>query len=341
MNTREKWIDIAKGLGLIFVLIGHTKLYICASVVYIFHMPLFFFLSGYVFSGEKHDAKDFIKKKLVSLMLPYYVLGLLVLLANTLLNMYYVDFRMKYLMRITDEKYKIITYITGERFGTLWYIATLFWLNILLLILIKIFKSNYKIIAVAVITMAVIAFVYYGLGGGALYMNIDACFAMMPFYYAGYMANKCGIFHKEYFVKHSKKWLIGSILVGAIAGAVNFVYMGGHVDIYFNNYGLIPVMFIGSFAGIVAIICISFKLKSRFLEYIGCNSMLIYALHQATIFTLGEVVMYEYNKMWEHNMFLKITESIVCIILSLVIFGLLTVVIKKHKFAVIFGLKQG
>ena len=47
---RLEWIDKAKGIGIILVILGHT---ICPPNIkfwlYSFHMPLFFFLSGYVF----------------------------------------------------------------------------------------------------------------------------------------------------------------------------------------------------------------------------------------------------------------------------------------------------
>ena len=56
MNNRIKWIDNAKGCAIILVLLGHflscTKL---TAIIYAFHMPLFFFLSGYVFSLRKYE----------------------------------------------------------------------------------------------------------------------------------------------------------------------------------------------------------------------------------------------------------------------------------------------
>jgi fucose 4-O-acetylase-like acetyltransferase len=46
-SLRLHYIDIAKGIGIILVVVGHTStpLYL-HNIIYQFHMPLFFILSG-------------------------------------------------------------------------------------------------------------------------------------------------------------------------------------------------------------------------------------------------------------------------------------------------------
>lgn len=48
MSTRIEWVDIAKGFGIILVVIGHMVKGngIVGQYIWAFHMPLFFFLSG-------------------------------------------------------------------------------------------------------------------------------------------------------------------------------------------------------------------------------------------------------------------------------------------------------
>ena len=48
-SNRITWIDTAKGFGLLCVIIGHLGVLFGAMWVYLFHMPLFFFLLGRVF----------------------------------------------------------------------------------------------------------------------------------------------------------------------------------------------------------------------------------------------------------------------------------------------------
>ena len=71
MKERIHWIDIAKGIAIMLVVIGHVPDAFDAPfyrvAIYTFHMPLFFFLSGYVFS-EKENFSVFLKSKCKSIL---------------------------------------------------------------------------------------------------------------------------------------------------------------------------------------------------------------------------------------------------------------------------------
>lgn len=66
MKNRISYIDIAKGIGIFLVIWGHIILSGPAyNIIYAFHMPLFFFLSGFVFSKNKyHNIKEFFISKI-------------------------------------------------------------------------------------------------------------------------------------------------------------------------------------------------------------------------------------------------------------------------------------
>lgn len=60
-KTRFTEIDILKGIGIIFVIMGHmgSPEYLGNSIVpyiYSFHMPLFFLCSGYLAYNKKEDS---------------------------------------------------------------------------------------------------------------------------------------------------------------------------------------------------------------------------------------------------------------------------------------------
>lgn len=55
-SNRIEWIDRCKSLAIYLVIFGHFCLN--NKYVYAFHMPLFFFLSGYVLNEKKYDFKD-------------------------------------------------------------------------------------------------------------------------------------------------------------------------------------------------------------------------------------------------------------------------------------------
>ena len=60
-NTR---IDIAKGIGIILVVLGHANLnMVLTNIIYLFHMPLFIFISGYLDKDQRSKIKDQTIKK--------------------------------------------------------------------------------------------------------------------------------------------------------------------------------------------------------------------------------------------------------------------------------------
>lgn len=74
MSKRIEYIDIARGIGILLVVLGHNDFALVSpfayQVIYSFHMPLFFFLSGY-FINPSIGSWEFIKKRFNSLLKPY------------------------------------------------------------------------------------------------------------------------------------------------------------------------------------------------------------------------------------------------------------------------------
>ena len=76
---RINWIDWAKSIAIIMVVFGHIPentnnfliRYICT-----FHMPLFFFISGYLSKRQTNLSKN-IKKYWHSLIIPYFIYNII------------------------------------------------------------------------------------------------------------------------------------------------------------------------------------------------------------------------------------------------------------------------
>lgn len=92
IKNRYAWVDIAKGFGIFLVVLAHTYrgvtaagikglpiLEIIDSIIYTFHMPLFFFVSGLFFisSLNKRSGTDFLKNKIGTIAYPYLLWGTL------------------------------------------------------------------------------------------------------------------------------------------------------------------------------------------------------------------------------------------------------------------------
>ena len=68
---RDESIDIAKGLGIAAVVVGHvTSSEPLRDAIFIWHMPLFFFLSGYLFKPGR-AVTAVAKTRALSLLVPY------------------------------------------------------------------------------------------------------------------------------------------------------------------------------------------------------------------------------------------------------------------------------
>jgi polysaccharide biosynthesis protein PslL len=75
MSKRIEYLDIAKGIGILLVVLGHNDFEVISPfiqrTIYSFHMPLFFFLSGY-FINASIPFLDFFRKRFNALMKPYF-----------------------------------------------------------------------------------------------------------------------------------------------------------------------------------------------------------------------------------------------------------------------------
>ena len=77
VNKKERivWIDQLRAIAMFFVVLGHVALpKEVQSVIYSFHMPLFFIISGLTLNDEKirrTPMKEYIWNKFQKLMIPY------------------------------------------------------------------------------------------------------------------------------------------------------------------------------------------------------------------------------------------------------------------------------
>ena len=86
--NRDKSLDIARGLCIILVVVGHyipesaPSWYVAINkAIYAFHMPAFMFISGYVYllSLKKDSYVTFFAKKFKRLLIPYFVVSTIVI----------------------------------------------------------------------------------------------------------------------------------------------------------------------------------------------------------------------------------------------------------------------
>ena len=68
---RNENIDEMKGILILLVVLAHYSRDFPHDVIFLFHMPLFFVISGFLLDREKLLKSGYITEKVKSLMLPY------------------------------------------------------------------------------------------------------------------------------------------------------------------------------------------------------------------------------------------------------------------------------
>ena len=57
-TNRSAYWDIVKGFGIIAIVLGHCGIF-AGGFVYLFHMALFFFVTGYFYREEQYGDEPF------------------------------------------------------------------------------------------------------------------------------------------------------------------------------------------------------------------------------------------------------------------------------------------
>lgn len=85
LQKRLQWLDIAKALAIILMVVGHTSIPVpISNFIWSFHMPLFFIASGWTTNWEKYGLMDFAKGKTRTLLLPFAIYSIIVLVIQIL-----------------------------------------------------------------------------------------------------------------------------------------------------------------------------------------------------------------------------------------------------------------
>ena len=128
---RVQWIDIAKGIGIVLVTLGHTNArHLFGDYVgwwiNAFHMPLFFVMAGLCFDINRYpDFVRYLMRKVRALGWPYFALATFMALVSV--GLYYGS----------DPKWSFWGQIRpflwcNTQVNTFWFIKTLFEVEIVL-----------------------------------------------------------------------------------------------------------------------------------------------------------------------------------------------------------------
>lgn len=232
-TERINWIDWAKCIAITMVVFGHIPepkgsflpFYICT-----FHIPLFFFVSGYLTKTRTDTKKEF-SKCFHSLIIPY-------ILYNIIFYPYwairqYIDHNVTFSLFEYVIKpimglpfLQINSPISSSVNGAMWFIAVLLIMRLTVHLCIHISKPLLYII--------IIAIVFGGIYVISIYQKIsipttfEGLFKCMPLYLCGYITKQKHWLEKVSFQKD----FIGAFILISISVGATFVYKDSNCFTY-------------------------------------------------------------------------------------------------------------
>lgn len=292
--NRKTYIDIARGIGIILLVLGHivtgnTYLF---NWIYSFHMPLFFFLSGMVANEKKlNNFPDYVKRKAKSRILPYFVIVALGFLICMIIPSYRADV-------FADGWYSQITHILWYcrpvylYIGQVWFLVALFWSEIY-------FYGWYKLVGKRHIVLQIaVAFIFVVLSRHIWKLDPYIPFIQkIPFLTdVATMGTFCYILgfltERYHLLERINKWV--KLLLIPVTFAIN-IYLGTYLNGYVN---MVDLVFVNAFryvpamiAGIAGVLLLStFLKKTALLEWMGRHSLPLFASHTFVIYLVREII---------------------------------------------------
>ena len=189
MKERIKYLDVAKFIGIFCIFLGHfaSASGYAYKFVFIFHVPLFFFLSG----CAENISTDipfwkYIKKNIKMILIPCYIFAI----TSVVLNCIYTNTH----INIGPYLIQIIKGCIRNHFfaGSLWFLTCLFVVKIMFYIFKKILKYK-PLILIACFTLYLIAQLVIEpkpIATPHMLYNVDSACYYIVFYALGYCCFK-------------------------------------------------------------------------------------------------------------------------------------------------------
>ena len=277
-KQRIRYIDYARALGMLLVILGHIN-FANSEIkawIYSFHMPLFFFISGMTLKTsqgiDERNVWKYLRKRMYLLMVPYFVWALV-----------YASLDMRNCVRILYGSHQTLT--SAGSLTSLWFLPVLLEATAMFLAANWILKNRFNGISKLILIPLTFLIAFYLPKFKYGYpMGINLAFYAFGFLLLG---NLCAPAIASFRNKQLNRghdtiwWCIAA--VGALIGT--FLYKlnlpnGSYVNTANAEYGSVPIFLIAAMCGILFIMAVSILLdivcSSHLLKnlvYIGQNTL--------------------------------------------------------------------
>ncbi len=286
---RIELIDIAKAITIILVILGHTTgnldtpMY--RRLIYSFHMPLFFFLSGMSTKPRALKSigewKSFIRKDILALLVPYVFFAFI-----------YAPFTFDNVPRFLYGSWQML----GEA-GTLtslWFLTSLFVARMYCQIIVNLVektkvKNTKNILGLLAIPMFAVGFLLPEMANGYPW-GLDTSFVA-----AGFILLGISLRERVLYFAQSKAWVLVLFTVcSAAILAAGTLMRGDNLDLVLmckNDYGNLFWFMVNAVSGSAMVLGVSMLIfrvsregkrpfSTMAITYIGQHTMGIYLLHK-------------------------------------------------------------
>lgn len=297
MNTKRlDYLDMVKGIGIFFVVLGHIEYISNPLRVWIssFHMPLFFIVSGLLMAVKNEPFRDFkisVSKKFKGIIIPYLWFSLayfiidianVTIIKNIDIHTFWVD---------------LISSVTFYGMSVLWFLPALFLANIGFLFLRSRLGDKKTVFFLIIIALAcysiqlkVLNPLYDAHSDSLLVTSLinfarvflRASIGMSFTGYAYYIHKLLAGFIPSLFETPSTKSGIIQLFAGIAMLLIN-IYLStvnDAVDMHYIILNNVFLYYLGAFLGCYGIILICKNIPSiKIITYYGRNSLTVMACH--------------------------------------------------------------
>lgn len=286
-KARNMTMDIMKGLGITYVVLGHTHVNPMHDFVYLFHMPLFYFVSGYFYNDDYTNKPiALFKNRLKTLYIPFLKYEIIFLLLHNIffkLNIYSElvtsDFGIVSPYSPADfiiNLFRILTFGgTEQLLGALWFFTVLFTVNVLFFltryIIRNMFKVKCEVIVACVVGAMYLAGIILSHYAIPVKRNLDISLVAIMTYYLGFL-------YKKIELKVPMNPMIAIACVALLCLGTLYGKTGYLSPVYIKP----AIYLLFALSGIYANLYISKRISHKqvsILFFMGRNTIIIMALH--------------------------------------------------------------
>lgn len=313
-----RWVDILKGIGILLVVVGHTPINgDLKSYIYSFHMPLFFFISGFLYAPKKYPkAKNFVIARTKSLLIPYFsfsILAILLFVFRLFIGNQKGTIPFKAIMNglFLSRRNEIMYNVP------IWFLTSLFTVTILYYFARKWINNDY-LLAGFLIFLSVFSYLNWNSLGTLLPWSFDGTLYYIIFYGVGSLIRE----NKNQVNQLVKNYTLYISLVLNII--ILYLKLTKHLDNIINTLNFNPYivqLFLG-FNGVFAFIMVSKLIKkSSILEFLGKNTLTIMSLHVPLAFLIMSKIIHKVLPAMPSNLYgFILTVSSVLFLVPIIIF---------------------